>query len=342
MNGAKRKVLLVAGLAALAAACDTGPEIGGAIDTPSVREAKITLTPSFDLSRVLDPDLAERIVIEEITINIGDARLLGPDPRIPTGGLALVDDERLLNHYVGEGSLDFEVPEELLSDDLAIYVRMQPTPDLDGAAVVIRGLLLSPDEALRSAMKKANGLSVATEAGDGEAVDPDGDPAKPKGGNGEAVDPDGDPATPKRGEAVDPDGDPADPACPEGTLCSGLVSVPFADAVSFELRGLEPADLVLDFTAGADLDAILNIPAGKWLTPEAVERLERALFASLSQAHNESIDDGDEETIVIEERTDAKQAMERQTHGEERCDDDYSLIGEDGSFDPRSGRPPER
>ena len=323
------KALTLACAVVAFAACGT-LEVDGELSTPEQREARVSLTPAFDLSPVVDEALASRVRIDEIIINISDIRLLGANPRIPTGGLALIENDHLLVDLGDESFAHFPIPENLLSDDLAVYIRIEPTPELDFSAVIVRGQLYEGPEHTDEDQVQ-NGLRAKQEKKK-ENSDPDGEPAH----GVEDLDPDGEPAHEERQGALDPDGEPA--SCPEGLICQGLWTSA-ARSVSFELRSAETADLVLDFEDGAALDAILHVPAGKWFTPEVVAELEKALFDSSVAERKDDSPVDDERTIVIEEREAAAKAFKRQS-GDERCDD-YSLEGRGhNGYDPRTGRPP--
>jgi hypothetical protein len=145
----------------------------------------MTLAPALDVSSIVDPSLLDRIVIEEVVVNVDDVRLLGADPRLPTGGLRLLAGQRQLSTI--EESEPFPLPAGLGLDDLALFVHLQPTVELDGASVVVRARLYS--NARDAAIHSFRGLS--------EEPDPDGSPATDPS---EEPDPDGSPA--KKLEAI--------------------------------------------------------------------------------------------------------------------------------------------
>src|SRR5262249_4554722 len=64
--------------------------IDGTLEAPAAREAKVALTPSFDVSSLYDPSIADRVIVDDVEVNIADVRLLGADPSIPSGGLSLL------------------------------------------------------------------------------------------------------------------------------------------------------------------------------------------------------------------------------------------------------------
>src|SRR5687767_9603746 len=93
---------LAAMMAAAACGTENSPAVSARLEVPEMRDARITVTPAFDVSSLYDGSIADRIVIEEITINLADARLLAADPRIPRGGLDLMRSERIVAAYGSE------------------------------------------------------------------------------------------------------------------------------------------------------------------------------------------------------------------------------------------------
>ena len=318
------------------------------VEAPARREARLTLTPAVEVSNLFDPALIERVVIDEIAVNLSQVRLLGSDPRIPAGGFSLLASDHLVSADTADvAALALPFPEYFLQqDDLAVYLRMDPTPALAEASIVIRARLFSePVEGGASFLRAESG---ATDP-DGDparcrktgATDPDGDPARGRG----ATDPDGDPA---RGRgATDPDGDPArgrgatdpdgDPARPQLELQRQMMVRRGAvnTSVPFELREHDAVDLLAQLDRHSRLDVVVGIPAARWFTPEVVRRLEVAL----SEVRHESTAlPGSEPMrerrapIVIDsrslERTD--RAVQRMGQGEPEASHGYFLAdGED-------------
>src|SRR5262245_13488036 len=178
----------------LAVACGSppSPEIRGELKPPAPSESRIALTPALDLSGMIDPELAERIAIEEISVNLTDLRLLGSNPKIPAGGLELLDGDRLLSTRGGaDAAAEFPFAEELAADSLALSMKIGATPALRGASIIVKARLYAQSH-------RSNAASL-TSSDEDESPDPDGDPAD------KSPDPDGDPAD----KSPDPDGDPA-------------------------------------------------------------------------------------------------------------------------------------
>jgi hypothetical protein len=184
------------------------------LEVPSARTARVTITPALDLSGVEDEDLARNLVVQQVAIHLADARLLGTDPRIPPGGYPLLDQPRIV-YAEGNGEVGIELPfpEEFVGqDDLAVYLRTEPSDDLNQAAVLVVAEIPDEDGQALTGVVDPDGDPAQPETSQYVAVvDPDGDPAQP-GDPAGVVDPDGDPAQPGSADSVvDPDGDPAQP-----------------------------------------------------------------------------------------------------------------------------------
>jgi hypothetical protein len=280
------------------------------------REARVRLTPAIDFSNLFDAALADRIVIEEITINVANIRVLGASPAIPADGLSLSQSEVLL--FSSTPALELPLPEELVDDELSVQVEVRPTEALEGASVVVKGVLYS-------------GM-VGTSAR-GLALDPDGEPAD-KGGE-QNVDPDGEPADKGGEQNVDPDGEPA--ACAEeGIRCATLQSSgQFSRTVPFELRAADLAKLLVEFDAESSFDVVLGIPAARWLTEEVVAELERKSLSSLGMA--EDREQLAREAIIIEDEHRVSEVEREAGDGiggsDELGDSDYRLH-RGGEVDP--------
>lgn len=246
--------VLSAALAAACAACGGTSDLSATLAPPSEGPPRITVTPALDLSGLGEAVLeergwSERLVIEHIALSVEDVRLLGADPRIPAGGLALLDEPQVLAaDGRPEVSLSLPFPRQFVgSEDLAVFVRIAPAAALEGASVEVYARLYTSAPAPGGAQLSAAGSDVdpvqdaprspppSSTSGAVEesrdAVDPDVDPARPQEAQDPAgaVDPDVDPAHPREhasGEPVDSDGavDPdVDPARdPEGGV-SGAV-----------------------------------------------------------------------------------------------------------------------
>ncbi|MCA9551408.1 MAG: hypothetical protein KC933_15335 [Myxococcales bacterium] len=268
----------------LACGTESAPSITADLAAPATREAKITLNAALDVS-VFDQALLDRFVIEDIQLNVADVRLLGADPRIPAGGLVLLGDNQVVQAGGVEAGLEIPFPTRFADDDdLAVYLRIDRTPELGDASVVVRARLYE---------ERVSGGASALSA-EVSATDPDGDPAVDPAS---ATDPDGDPASPKcsnSGDATDPDGDPARLGCRRDGLVQRGTS---QDYVVVELRDERPADLVTGLARSGASDVVVGIPAGRWLTPEVVAAMEAALDKpGLTRAGADGVE---HETLVI-------------------------------------------
>jgi hypothetical protein len=236
-------------------------------------EALVGLVPLLDFSEVVDASMAERVLVDEIILNVSDLRLLGLDPSLPTGGLRLIDGSQLV--YLSRETQDeisFAFPEHLEREDLAVYLNISPSAELGGASVIVRGRLYAttppvPEEG------RTRAFLAGSDEGEG-AVDPDGEPAT-RDGEG-AVDPDGEPASRDGEGAVDPDGEPAD--CAPDQRCQGLSAAEAATYVAFELQGEQNVELQVGFGPNEALEVVLGIPAARWFTPDAVAAMNDALL----------------------------------------------------------------
>ena len=303
-------------LSMVAAAC--GPEVTSTLSAdlaaPTAREAKVTLTPALDVS-FFEQALLERFVIEDIQLHVADVRLLGADPRIPAGGLVLLTQGRVVHATGDAAGLEIPFPSQFADDDdLAVYLRIDRTPELGDASVVVRARLYE---------EKVSGGAAALSAAEDEATDPDGDPARDPEDRVGATDPDGDPALPRRcADATDPDGDPAKPGCRRDALVQRGVQQNF---VEVELRDERPADLVTGLAHAGGSDVVVGIPASRWLTPEVVAAMEAALHQPV-QIDRPGQAPQERDTIVVRTKdptTAAGRAQDRMNG--DRAGDDYFL-----------------
>jgi hypothetical protein len=280
--------LLALGLAAgCGGAIDAGSDLRVDLRAPEAQPAFVTVTPALDVGQLFDPALAERLVIEEITVNTKQVRLLGADPRIPTGGLALTEGDHILS-TLGDPST-FAVPADLAPDALGVFLRLGGHSGLGGASVIVRARLYRSATAAAAHSLEAADPEGDPAMGTDEAADPEGDPAR---GTDEAADPEGDPAK-GTGEAADPEGDPAIrmvkapcAADPEGdpAKCArrgrNLKRAPFGPFVRLELRGEDVADLVLGLDRTSHFEVVVGVPADRWLTADAVKVLDASMGAA--------------------------------------------------------------
>jgi hypothetical protein len=361
----KTKMFTGAAVAAMLVACGApeAPQPQARLRTPPTGHTRMTLAPALDVSSIIDPAILDRIVIDEVIVNVADVRMLGADPRLPTGGLRLLAGHRQLSTLAEAPA--FPLPAGLAHDDLALFVRLEPSAALDGASVIVRARLYSDARlaSLQSLLQRSepdpDGSPAMEEPDpDGspamEEPDPDGSPAKtdptkepdPDGSPAKTdptkePDPDGSPAHggQKSGGGVcepDPDGSPALKGC-KGARKLGLVS---SDFIAFELRGSDVADLVVGLATSHPFDVVLGVPAARWLTSDTIVGLEKAL-------HNERIDDqqvGQEdvhETVVVSSKAEREMTASRSQEDESdelaERGDDYRLLGGDDA-DPDSLR----
>ena len=335
----KTKRFTGAAVAAMLVACGApeSPEPQARLRTPPTGHTRMTLAPALDVSSIVDPAILDRIVIDEVIVNVADVRMLGADPRLPTGGLRLLAGGRHLSTLAEAPA--FPLPAGLAHDDLALFVRLEPSAALDGASGIVRARLYSDARlaSLQSLLERSEPDPDGSPAM--EEPDPDGSPAKTD--PTKEPDPDGSPAHggQKSGGGVcepDPDGSPALKGC-KGARKLGLVS---SDFIAFELRGSDVADLVVGLATNHPFDVVLGVPAARWLTSDTIVGLEKAL-------HDERIDDqqvGKEdahETVVVSSKAEREMTASQEQDGESdelaERGDDYRLLGGDDA-DPDSLR----
>ena len=287
---------VIAPIVLMGAACGTEPtDIDVSLEAPTHAEARVSISAALEVSDLLDSGLADRIVIEDITVNLAEVRLLAADPRIPPGGYSLLSKAALLEFYGPEDSkLELPFPEQFLSqDDLAVYIRIAPSAALESASIIISGRFYQSPIAGGQSELKATGSRTG-------ASDPDGDPVMPddertardndadQRASGAATDGPGDCAS-------DPDGDPVD--CGQHALVGNGSS---EESVAFELRTSDIADLVATLGTDSALNVVVGIPASRWFTDEVIESLDRAVEAENSpiQRTNDKVTDDD--VIVVD------------------------------------------
>lgn len=286
------------GLLWAATACDPGVDVSASLALPH-EPSRVEVTPALDLSGLPVAGLRDRLVIEHIALNIEDLRLLGADPRIPTGGLDLLDGPRVITaDGRDQAALVLSFPSHFASgEDLAVFLRVAPSAALEGASVEIFGRLYASVPTVTTAQLSSvdPDIDPAHEGDEDGSVDPDVDPAHGGGETG-SVDPDVDPAH-EGGEtgSVDPDVDPAhveDTSGEDGSVDPDVdPALEFARralirrtegnvaSVPFVLRDNDTADMVATLGARAQLDVVVGIPATRWLDAAVVASLEAALSA---------------------------------------------------------------
>ena len=97
-----RSLSLIGPAVVFLAACGGSGEGGNAatsFSSPERRASNLSVTPSLDLSGLFRPELADRIQVDEILINLSEVRMLGADPRIPAEGVALLTEDRIIRKH---------------------------------------------------------------------------------------------------------------------------------------------------------------------------------------------------------------------------------------------------
>lgn len=282
------------------------------LDLPERPDAKISVTPALEVSSLFAEGLADRIVLEEITINLAEVRLLGADPTIPAGGLELLGEDRIVRADEGaRAAMELAFPDQYLGDeDLAVYLRIARNIDLDDSSLVIRGRLYSSPV--------TGGSAALTASGDDEATDPDIDPADEP----EPTDPTADTC------ATDPDIDPAD--CPEVAMMhrSLVTRASYNRFISFELRDDGAADLVAQL-AEQSLDVVVGIPAARWFTPDVVDGLETALVEEIRLDNMRARDpssDAQGDRVIVEARDSRTEAAANRCRDRLGCNEDEIFL----------------
>lgn len=347
MRSVMKKLLGAVGVVLGVVGCGgTGQAFDAELRAPELRQSRVTLTPALDVSSLaVDASWADRLVIDEITVNVADLRLLGADPRVPSGGLKLTESDQIVSTLADASAFPF--PAALLEDDLAVYVRLAPHTLLGSASVIIRARLFS--HAVGTGIQK---LSSGDPSGP-TAPDPEGDPST------KMPDPEGDPSRPADDRVIDPEGDPSKSGgmndkdlCaqdPEGDpshckssrflkkrLALGDSNNPY---VPVELRGIDAVDLVVDLAKSSRLNVVVGIPAARWLDAPTVKALESAL-ASPPVDQNDAKGKAERNTVIVQAHQESGQisgsggSSDRMNKEE---GDDYRLLEGEG-LDPSSLR----
>jgi hypothetical protein len=303
-----------------AAACGTEePALDATLEAPAPAEARISISAALEISELLDEGLAERVVIEDITVNLAEVRLLAADPRIPPGGYALLSRATLLEFYGAEDSkLELPFPDQFLAqEDLAIYLRITPSEALEDASIVVTGRYYArPLSGTQKELKASEDRTGAS--------DPDGDPVMPNGERNAREDGDtrvapdtDDPASTSC--ASDPDGDPV--MCGRHALTGEIGD----ESVAFELRTSDIADLVATLGSEDALNVVVGIPASQWFTEDVITSLDRALSGETSVAREDDEKRTETEDVIV-----VDSASERATGDRMKQDrDDYFVTNRD-------------
>ena len=221
--------LACAALAACGGATEFDP--AAAEETTERRTSSLSVTPKLDVQGLFADSLADRIQVEEIIFNLSEVRMLGADPRVPAEGVALLTEDRIVRSAGGNvPAVELTFPDFLLNaEELAVFLRVGPSPALDGASVIIRGHYRPSEDATLDATDLQE-MQAAVEATDPD-VDPMDDPDPvPKGSTDCATDPDVDPMSCDKKTAT----------TRGGLQVGGTLPV----MVPFELRDEQVVDLV--------------------------------------------------------------------------------------------------
>jgi hypothetical protein len=293
---------------------------------------------------VVDESWADRLVIDEITVNVADLRLLGADPRVPSGGLKLTEGDQIVSTLADASAFPF--PAALLDDDLAVYVRLAPHTLLGSASVIIRARLFShPVGTGAQTLKSGDPTGPSTPDPEGDPStkmpDPEGDPSRPA--DDRVIDPEGDPS--KSGGmnnkdlcAQDPEGDPSH--CKSSRFMKKRQALNDSNNpyVPVELRGIDAVDLVVDLAKSSRLNVVVGIPAARWLDATTVKALESALAAPPVD-QNDAKGTAERNTVIVQAHRQSDQISG--SGGSERMNkeegDDYRLLEGEG-LDPSSLR----
>jgi hypothetical protein len=291
----------------LIAACGTEPPaVDVTLEAPAKTDARVSISAALDVSELIDDGIADRLVIENITVNLAEVRLLAAHPGIPPGGLSLLENDALLEFYGHEDSrLDLPFPDDYLTrDDLAVYLRIDVSDELEGSSIIIDGKLYA--QPLQGSKKPL----TADDAEDEEEADS-------MGPNLGSLDPDPDPVRPLC--SLDPDPDPV--------MCGKKALTAREESVSFELRASDVADLVAGLDPNGDLSVVVGIPASRWFTDEVIADLAAALEAN--ETPGDAPDDGADprDTIIVEAEHDERMGQDGDKI--EDSGDDYFVDNKD-------------
>lgn len=286
----------------LAACGSEGTMLDAQVELPSAGAAELTITPAIQGDIIDQLGWGRRLVIEHVAVHLADVRLLGADPRIPAGGLGLLEAPQIVGaDGRPEAALHLPVPERFLeTEDLAVFLRLEPDADLEGASVEVFGRLYAGDP--------TDAQELVSSSGRTRTPDPDVDPSRPDptlgdDRDGTVPDPDVDPSMtarrlPNGPERMvpDPDVDPSRGGDDDGRTTQALVassgdaSVP---SVAFVLRDDTVADMVAILGAHSRLDVVVGIPAERWLDNDVVRELESALDREVAQARGQAVQTDD-------------------------------------------------
>jgi hypothetical protein len=258
------------------AACGAEPSLtpyDGSIGAPTPRKARVTVTPAMDFSDASE-HVGQHFVVDELVVNLADVRILGEDPSIPAGGYPLMSEPALI-YAEGSGEVGIELPFPpafLEQEGLAIYLRADPSEDLEGASIVVAGRWVddAADGNALTGVVDPDGEPVQPIADRDGVVDPDGEPVLPGERDDGVVDPDGEPVRPEdETGVVDPDGEPVD--CLEVDCGTGEQAL--VDGTPVVLREIGAVELVVTLGERSRFNLVFGIPAARWIDDETTAQI---------------------------------------------------------------------
>ena len=367
MNNALRSfVAITAGL--IMSCSNSQPEGQIEIHAPETGKARIAVSAKIDWDRLSNSSFAQRVVIDEIRVNIAELKLLGDNPTMRVDGEPLIEAATLMTVSNNTSPREFPVAEQFRSERLSVYARVAPSDALANSSVVVRARLYESQEntfeqSLSSSQEdddnKPSDNDLNTNYETHETPNPDSEPNRDETPNpdgepnrDETPNPDGEPnreetpnpdGEPNREESPNPDGEPNTEGDEDQIRRSGL-SAGSTDKlfgrktyVPFELRGADVIEMVALLEATSQKDVTLSIPAHKWLTTEALHRLEAALAFSLEKTSKARAGENRERTrrvIVLDSNDEAARELSDNRNELFRFNEDYRLLTE-GPIDPK-------
>ncbi len=243
-----------AALTALAACGGPSDPDASATEDLGRRSETLVVRPVLEYAGLDDSADLAALHIGRVSLNLAEVRLLGTDPRIPAEGVPVLNEDRVLRGTAEDPpTLEIALPEALLHDpDLAVFIRLGPSPKLDGASVEIRG--------------RYEGERLSAVAALAESTDLDDDPRNRTGDDEDC--------------AEGPD---------ESAQCARAAAREIARAVTsgadvtIELRDDAVVDLVTTLDEAGDLEVAIGVPLERWLKRGADRRVE-ASWASRDAA----------------------------------------------------------
>jgi hypothetical protein len=338
MSGLWIKPVWVFSLCALACAPMPEEDLSVSLFAPQARSARVKLSAALDLGGLKNESFASRIVIDEIVVNISSLRLLGNHPAIPRSGQRLIQEDYLLLTATDSEVALFPFDVQMRDEQLSVYARIDQSPTLDTASVVVKARLLADP-----AINFQHGLRLVSQTP--TSPNPDGEPNHE--GEDQSPNPDGEPNRDEHEESPNPDGEPnrdegdgegEDSENPDGTVQQGLHAATSGAALStvavpFILRGFDSVELVVRFDPYTEMDMTLTIPATRWISPAIIRQMEAALEqkqAGPKTQKNASLDtQAADKTLILDSKT-----QETKQSAETIANEDYRLV-DDRAKDPR-------